>query len=117
MFKLSFDVSYPISNWIGDFESSFLHPLVYKLFPKAPYIVKSFVSGAVLDGVGFVISFAPLVGALFVGLSVLELSGYLPRVPIIFDRFVSKFGVDGRGILPLCLVLVVMCLLLWPLKY
>lgn len=103
MFKLSFDVSYPISNWIGDFESSFLHPLVYKLFPKAPYIVKSFVSGAVLDGVGFVISFAPLVGALFVGLSVLELSGYLPRVPIIFDRFVSKFGVDGRGILPFML--------------
>ncbi|HEK24807.1 MAG TPA: ferrous iron transport protein B, partial [Hydrogenobaculum sp.] len=103
MFKLSFDVSYPISNWIGNFESSFLHPLVYKLFPEAPYIVKSFVSGAVLDGVGFVVSFAPLVGALFFGLSLLELSGYLPRVPIIFDRFVSKFGIDGRGILPFML--------------
>ena len=103
LFKLSFDVSYPISNWIGNFESGFLHPLIYKLLPQAPYIVKSFIAGAVLDGVGFVISFAPLVGALFLGLSILEMSGYLPRVPIIFDRFVSKFGIDGRGILPFML--------------
>ncbi len=103
LFKFAFDASYPLSNWIGNFESGFLHPLIYKLLPNVPDILKSFLASAVLDGVGFVISFAPLVGALFVGLSILELSGYLPRVPIVFDRFVSKLGIDARGLLPLML--------------
>lgn len=103
LFKISFDASYPLSNWLGGFESEFLHPMVYKLLPQVPNIVKSFLAGAMLDGVGYVITFAPLIASLFFGLSILEMSGYLPRIPILFDRFLSRFGIDGRGILPLML--------------
>jgi ferrous iron transport protein B len=45
----------------------------------------------------------PLVLAFYFGLSLLEDSGYLPRLAVLVDRILCKFGLNGRAIIPLIL--------------
>lgn len=55
----------------------------------------------VVKGVGSVLIFLPNIAFLFIFLSLLELSGYMPRAVYLADPFMSKFGLSGRSIIPL----------------
>lgn len=45
----------------------------------------------------------PLVLGFYFGLSLLEDSGYLPRLAVLVDRVLNKIGLNGRAIIPLIL--------------
>lgn len=45
----------------------------------------------------------PLVLGFYFGLSLLEDSGYLPRLAVLVDRIMNKLGLNGRAIIPLIL--------------
>lgn len=45
----------------------------------------------------------PLVLAFYFGLSLLEDSGYLPRLAVLVDRLLNRVGLTGRAIIPLIL--------------
>ncbi|MBX9685601.1 MAG: ferrous iron transporter B [Candidatus Obscuribacterales bacterium] len=45
----------------------------------------------------------PLVLAFYFGLSLLEDSGYLPRLAVLVDRILNRIGLTGRAIIPLIL--------------
>lgn len=45
----------------------------------------------------------PLVLGFYLGLSLLEDSGYLPRLAVLVDRMMNKIGLNGRAIIPLIL--------------
>jgi ferrous iron transport protein B len=45
----------------------------------------------------------PLVLAFYFGLSILEDSGYLPRLAVLVDRILNRIGLTGRAIIPLIL--------------
>lgn len=45
----------------------------------------------------------PLVMGFYLGLSLLEDSGYLPRLAVLVDRLLNKIGLNGRAIIPLIL--------------
>src|SRR6202022_189130 len=45
----------------------------------------------------------PLVLGFYLGLSLLEDSGYLPRLAVLVDRLMCKIGLNGRAIIPLIL--------------
>lgn len=45
----------------------------------------------------------PIVAAFFLAFSVLEDSGYLPRLALLLDNFLSYFGLNGKAVLPLIL--------------
>jgi ferrous iron transport protein B len=45
----------------------------------------------------------PLVMGFYLGLSLLEDSGYLPRLAVLVDRMMNKMGLNGRAIIPLIL--------------
>jgi len=45
----------------------------------------------------------PLVIGFYLSLSILEDSGYLPRLAVLVDRVLNKFGLNGRAIIPLIL--------------
>ena len=57
--------------------------------------------GGVMDGLGAVIGFLPLVLVLFLLLSFLEDSGYMARVAFVMDRIFRHFGLSGRSFIPL----------------
>ena len=45
----------------------------------------------------------PIVGAFFLVFSILEDSGYLPRLALLLDRLFKKIGLSGRAIIPMVL--------------
>ena len=52
-------------------------------------------------GVGSVLSFIPVIAVLFFFLSILEESGYLPKVAVLLDRPMKKIGLSGKCVVPL----------------
>jgi len=62
-----------------------------------------FFSEAIVGGVGFVITFVPLIGTIYFLLALLEMSGYMPRIAFLMDRFMHRLGLHGKGMIPLLL--------------
>ncbi len=61
----------------------------------------SLVIGGIMDGIGAVAGFLPLVLVLFLLLSFLEDSGYMARIAFVMDRIFRRFGLSGRSFIPL----------------
>lgn len=55
----------------------------------------------VLGGVGGVLVFLPNILILFLGLSLLEDTGYMARAAFIMDRIMHRFGLHGRSFVPM----------------
>lgn len=53
----------------------------------------------VIDGVGGVLGFVPLIMFMFFGISILEDSGYLARVAYMLDRAFRAFGLHGNSVM------------------
>ncbi|MBL6690608.1 MAG: ferrous iron transport protein B [Pseudomonadales bacterium] len=52
-------------------------------------------------GVQLVATFIPVIGALFLCLSVLEASGYMARAAFVVDRLMARIGLPGTAFVPL----------------
>jgi len=63
--------------------------------------VKELISEALIPGIGGVVIFIPQIAILFGFISLLEQSGYMSRVVFIMDRFMRRFGLNGKSIVPL----------------
>lgn len=63
--------------------------------------VQSLVVDGVFCGVGSVLSFVPIIIALFFFLSILEDSGYMSRVAFVCDKFLRRLGLTGHSIVPM----------------
>ena len=62
-------------------------------------ILKSMIISGVIDGVGGVLGFVPLIMFMFLGIAVLEDSGYLARVAFMLDRVFRMFGLHGSSVM------------------
>ncbi|HUI28874.1 MAG TPA: ferrous iron transport protein B [Candidatus Acidoferrales bacterium] len=105
LFKVSFDFSNPLMNWTTGLINDFASPLISSLLLSigASRWIMNFFSEAIVGGVGFVITFVPLIGAIYFLLALLEMSGYMPRIAFLMDRFMHRLGLHGRGMIPLLL--------------
>ncbi len=63
-------------------------------------LVKSMLMSGVIDGMGGVLGFVPLIMFMFLGIAVLEDSGYLARVAYMMDRVFRIFGLHGSSVMP-----------------
>ena len=54
-----------------------------------------------VDGVITVLTFIPVMGIMFLLLSILEDSGYMARAAFVMDRAMRALGLDGRAFLPI----------------
>jgi len=68
---------------------------------KVNEVLKSLIVDGILNGVGSVISFLPVIVTLFFFLSLLEDSGYMARVAFVMDKVLRKIGLSGRSIVPM----------------
>ncbi len=62
-------------------------------------LLKSLVISGVIDGVGGVMGFVPIIMFMFFGISILEDSGYLARVAFMLDRIFRIFGLHGSSVM------------------
>jgi ferrous iron transport protein B len=63
--------------------------------------VRSLVVDGVIAGVGAVVLFVPNIIILFIGIALLESTGYMSRVAFLLDGFFHKFGLHGQSFIPL----------------
>ncbi len=75
-----------------------LSNLIEKTLPDGP--LKSMIISGVVDGVGGVLGFVPLIMFMFFGIAILEDSGYLARVAYMMDRIFRIFGLHGSSVMP-----------------
>jgi len=77
---------------------TFLSASVDHLLADGP--LKSMLISGVIDGVGGVLGFVPIIMFMFFGIAVLEDSGYLARVAFMMDRIFHSFGLHGSSVMP-----------------
>ncbi len=82
----------PVTDWTNAFLTAihFDHPIVTGLLV-----------GGLINGVGRVLSFAPLMALMFLCLAVLEDSGYMARAAVVTDRVMKSIGLPGKAFIPL----------------
>lgn len=100
VFKITFDVSEPISMWLGNMASNLADWLRISITNE---LLSSFLADAIVGGVGFILVFIPQIAILFLFIGIMEHSGYLSRVVFITDRFLNKLGISGTSIASLLL--------------
>jgi ferrous iron transport protein B len=86
---------------VGWFEASFawLSGLVRESMPEGP--LRSLLASGIIDGVGGVLGFVPLIAFMFFAIAVLEDSGYMARIAFMMDRVLRTFGLHGNSVLSL----------------
>ena len=97
LYSFTFDWSVFLVDGLGMF-FELLGGLAKTFLPEGP--IKSMVISGVIDGVGGVLGFVPIIMFMFFGIAVLEDSGYLARVAFMMDRIFHFFGLHGSSVMP-----------------
>jgi ferrous iron transport protein B len=105
MFKLTFDMSKPFSDWIGEMISG-----PFKRWAEAaiglvhaPGWTASLVTDGIFAGVGNVLVFVPVIFAMMFFITFLEGSGYMARAAFVMDRAMHAIGLHGKSFIPMLL--------------
>ncbi|PLX80445.1 MAG: ferrous iron transport protein B [Desulfuromonas sp.] len=77
-------------GWLGETAMAIIPPGMFQ----------SLVVSGVIDGVGGVMGFVPLIAIMFLMISALEDSGYMARVAYMLDRALRLFGLHGCSAMP-----------------
>jgi ferrous iron transport protein B len=77
----------------------FLSSIVSSILPES--IFRSLIVSGVIDGVGSVLSFVPLLMFMFFAIAILEDSGYIARIAYMMDRVLRWFGLHGSSVMAL----------------
>ena len=103
MFQLTFVIGAYPQGWVED-GFGWLGETVSALMPDG--FLKSLIVSGVIDGLGGVMSFVPLIIIMFTLVAILEDFGYMARMAYMLDRVFRAFGQLAGGPLDLTRVLV-----------
>jgi ferrous iron transport protein B len=98
LFQLTFEIGSIPMDWIDAF-FGWLGATVGATIGNDE--IRSLIVDGVISGVGAVILFVPNIVILFVGIAMLESTGYMSRVAFLLDGFFHKFGLHGQSFIPL----------------
>ena len=97
MFQITFTVGEIPMGWLeGLF--GWLGEKATSLIPEG--LLQSLVVSGIIDGVGGVMGFVPLIAVMFLMIAFLEDSGYMARVAYMLDRALRIFGLHGCSAMP-----------------
>jgi ferrous iron transport protein B len=97
LFQAVYGIGVPLQDatkWLLD---ALKHGAVAPALANAPALVQSFVLDGLVDGVGTVLTFVPLMAVFFAAMALIEDSGYLSRAAWLMDALMGRVGLDGRA--------------------
>lgn len=103
-FEITFTwIGQPLADALSDFISGDVTDWAREAMAAADIApwMQSLVSDGIINGVGSVLSFVPLIFTLFFCLSFLDGTGYMARVAFVMDPIMRRAGLTGKGIMPL----------------
>lgn len=89
----------------GRYINPFVTEIVRRIIPWL-FLQNLFVGeyGIITLGIRYAIAIVlPIVATFFLAFSVIEDTGYLPRLAMLIDRFFKKIGLNGRAVIPIVL--------------
>lgn len=98
LFQLTFEIGSIPMDWIDAFFGWFGEAVGSTIGNDE---IRSLIVDGVIAGVGAVVLFVPNIVILFVGIALLESTGYMSRVAFLLDGFFHKFGLHGQSFIPL----------------
>ncbi len=98
LFQLTFEIGSIPMDWIDAFFGWFGEVVGSTIGNDE---IRSLIVDGVIAGVGAVVLFVPNIVILFVGIALLESTGYMSRVAFLLDGFFHKFGLHGQSFIPL----------------
>ncbi|MBT3374392.1 MAG: ferrous iron transport protein B [Lentisphaerae bacterium] len=101
VFQVTFAVGAVPMGWIESWVA-WLAGAVGGLWPagsESP--LQSLLVDGVIGGVGGVLVFLPIIMLLFLGVALLEDSGYMARAAFIMDRMMHRIGLHGKSFIPM----------------
>jgi ferrous iron transport protein B len=90
--------------WLAGLAESiwgFFGDMIGGLIENASPILQSLIMDGIIEGLGAIIGFIPLVLVLYILISFLEDCGYMARIAFVMDRIFRRFGLSGRSFIPL----------------
>jgi len=96
LYKFTFSYSEVPITWLESF-FGWISDLINANLPDG--LFKSLILSGIIDGVGGVLGFVPLIMFMFFGISIIEDSGYLSRVSFMMDRIFRIFGLHGSSVM------------------
>ncbi len=97
MFQLTFVLGAYPQGWVEE-GFGWLGDSVSALLPNG--FVKSLIVSGIIDGLGGVMSFVPLIVIMFTLVALLEDFGYMARMAYMLDRVFRAFGLHGASVMP-----------------
>ena len=98
LFQLTFEIGSIPMEWIDAFFGWFGEIVGNSISHEA---TRSLIVDGLIAGVGAVVMFVPNIMILFIGIALLESTGYMSRVAFLLDGFFHKFGLHGQSFIPL----------------
>lgn len=98
LFQLTFELGNIPMNWIDWFFSNSAN-YISEILPKGEF--NSLLTDGIIPAVGAVVMFLPNILILFLGINLLEQTGYMARAAYLMDGFLKKFGLQGKAFVPL----------------
>lgn len=98
VFQLTFTLGAVPMEYIDE-TFGYLSRLSATLLPEGN--VNSAISDGVIPAVGAIIMFLPNILILFLGINLLEQTGYMARAAFLMDGMLKKFGLQGKAFIPL----------------
>ena len=98
LFQLTFEIGSIPMDWIDAF-FGWLGNTVGGAIANED--LRSLVVDGLIAGVGAVVMFVPNIMILFIGIALLESTGYMSRVAYLLDGLFHKFGLHGQSFIPL----------------
>ncbi len=99
VFQLTFAIGEDLLGGIAVFLIEGLGSLLesFLIWTRSPDWLVSFMIDGVINGVGAVVEFVPLITVMYLLLSFLEDSGYMARAAYVWDNLMRSFGMQGKA--------------------
>ncbi|HDQ40502.1 MAG TPA: ferrous iron transport protein B [Desulfonatronum sp.] len=97
LYKATFVLGEAPMGWVENF-FGWMGEMATVLLPEG--LLRSLVISGIIDGVGGILSFVPLIAIIFILLAILEDSGYIARMAYMLDRVFRTFGLHGSSVMP-----------------
>ena len=104
LFRITSEIPLAYVDWLEGLVNGPLSRWLSALFSWAGLghtWIEHLVVQGLLTGVGGVLAFVPVLAALYLGLGLLEDSGYMARAAFVVDRLMHTLGLHGKSFLPM----------------
>ncbi len=101
LFTLTFAVGAEPMGWIESLFGWLSGTVSGWWQPGSDSPLRSLLVDGIIAGVGGVLVFLPVILFLFLGIALLEDSGYMPRAAFIMDNLMQRLGLQGKSFIPM----------------